>query len=202
MSDQNPGPANINNGGSDQGSSREIGSWGPGAGGGKQSIVVKALTLVSAFFLFLMLAITFADVIGRYFLNAPITGAHEVIAFLLGLTIFTALPLVTRDRGHITVDIFERFYKGPVRYIIHLVVLLGTLGVISFIAWLMYDQAETMREADFITEYLDLPQAPIVYVLSGLGVLACLIFINIIWRYLRDGGDPPEKSKPNTSVSG
>ena len=194
MSEQNPGPReNLD---------QEIQSWGPGAGGGKQSIVVKILTLVSAFFLFLMLAITFADVIGRYFLNAPITGAHEIIAFLLGLTIFTALPLVTRDRGHITVGIFERFYKGPVRYVIHLVVLLGPFGVIGFIAWLMYDQAETMREADFITEYLDLPQAPIVYVLSGLGIFACLIFLNVIWRYLRDGGDPPEKSNQNTSVSG
>tara|TARA_B100000315_G_scaffold246633_1_gene274180 strand:- start:6172 stop:6768 length:597 start_codon:yes stop_codon:yes gene_type:complete len=198
MSDQNPDPGDN----PDQENTNEVLAWGPGAGGGKQSIVVKILTLVSAFFLFLMLAITFADVIGRYFLNAPITGAHEIIAFLLGLTIFTALPLVTRDRGHITVGMFEKFFKGWVRYIIHLAVLIGTFAVIGFIAWLMYEQAETMREADFITEYLDLPQAPIVYVLSGLGILACLIFVNVIWRYLRDGGDPDADAGPNTSVSG
>ncbi|MBT3991926.1 MAG: TRAP transporter small permease [Rhodospirillaceae bacterium] len=198
MSDQNPGSENT----PDQENNGEIQSWGPGVGDGNQSLVVRALTLVSAFFLFLMLAITFFDVIGRYFLNAPITGAHEIIAFLLGLTIFTALPLVTLDRGHITVGMFERFYKGPVRYIIHLVVLLGTLAVVGFIAWLMFDQAETMREADFITEYLDMPQAPIVYVLSGLGVFACVIFLGVIWRYIQDGGDPEEKSGPNISVSG
>jgi len=198
MSDQIPGSDNH----SGRDSNTEIRSWGPGTGGGKQSFIVRILTLVSAFFLFLMLAITFADVIGRYFLNAPITGAHEIIAFLLGLTIFTALPLVTRDRGHITVGMFEKFFKGWVRYVIHLAVLIGTLAVIGFIAWLMYDQAETMREADFITEYLDLPQAPIVYILSGLGILACLIFVNVIWRYLRDGGDPEIDSGPNTSVGG
>jgi TRAP-type transport system small permease protein len=194
MADQNPGP--------DENSDREIQSWGPGTGSTKQSVVVRGLTLGSAFFLFLMLAITFADVIGRYALNAPITGAHEIIAFLLGLTIFTALPLVTMDRGHITVGMFERFYKGRVRYVIHLVVLLGTLAVVGFIAWLMFDQAETMREADFITEYLDLPQAPMVYILSGLSVFACLVFLKVIWRYIQEGGDPEEKSKPNISISG
>ncbi len=198
MSDQNPDSENKPG----QEQQAEIQSWGPGVGGGNQSLAVRALTQVSAFFLFLMLAITFFDVLGRYFLNEPITGAHEIIAFLLGLTIFTALPLVTKDRGHITVGMFERFYKGPVRYVIHLAVLIGTLGVVAFIGWLMYSQAETMREADFITDYLDLPQAPMVYILSGLSFFACLILLGVIWRYIKEGGDPDEKAGPNISVSG
>ena len=183
-------------------SDQDIQSWGAGAGGEDQPFVAWLLSLVSAFFLFLMLAVTFADVLGRYAFNAPITGAHEIIAFLLALTIFTALPLVSRDRGHITVGMFEKFYKGAVRYLIHLIVLIGTLGVLGFISWLMFDQAETMREGNSITEYLDLPQAPIVYVISGLGFIACILFIGVIWQYIRDGGDPEVEQTPNISVSG
>ena len=71
---------------------------GPGTGPAvlPPNWIVRLLTIVSATLLFGMMALTFADVVGRYFLNAPITGAHEIIAFMLGLTIFTALPLVSR----------------------------------------------------------------------------------------------------------
>lgn len=158
----------------------------------KPNLITKTLTIISATFLFCMMALTFADVIGRYFLNAPITGASEIIAFLLGLTIFTAFPLVTRDRAHITVGLFERFFKGRIRYAQRLFVLVGTIGVVGFVAWLMFDQGRTMYEAQFLTEYLDLPQAPIVFVLSALGVVAGLVFISVIWGYLRRGGDPEE----------
>lgn len=165
---------------------------GPGTGPSVRPAnwITRSLTLVSAILLFGMMAITFADVIGRYFFNASITGAHEIIAFLLGLTIFTALPLVSRDRAHITVGLFERYFKGRGRYLQQLIILVGVTAVMGFIAVLMWEQAETMRESQFLTEYLDLPQAPIVYILAALMVLAIPILLAVIWAYVRDGGDP------------
>ncbi len=165
-----------------------------GVGKGSNDIISVGLTLASALFLCAMMVITFADVVGRYFLNAPITGAHEIIAFLLGLTVFTAFALVTKDRQHITVGLFERFFKGRVRFVQRLVVLLGTLATVGFVSFLMFDQAETMREAGFLTEYLDFELAPIVYVLAALAGLALLIFLGTIWGYLWRGGDPEEPS--------
>lgn len=191
----------------EDGNERADDELGPSIFGGSASdnilsgpLYYRILTVTSALFLFLMMALTFADVIGRYFLNAPITGAAEFIAFFLGLTVFTAFPLVTRDRTHITVGILERYFKGPVRYVQRLVVMIGTLGVAGFIAWLMYDQAETMREGNFLTEYLDLPKAPMVYVLSALAAVATIIFIGVIWGYLRRGGDPEEVTSDRSSV--
>ena len=165
---------------------------GPGSGPGARPTnwVTRSLTIFSAMFLFGMMALTFADVIGRYFLNASITGAHEIIAFLLGLTIFTALPLVSRDRAHITVGLFERYFKGRGRFLQQLIILVGVTATMGFIARLMWEQAETMRESQFITEYLDMPQAPIVYVLTALMILAIPILLAVIWAYVRDGGDP------------
>ena len=69
----------------------------------KPGIISKVLMGFSAIFLFLMMALTFSDVVGRYFFNSPISGATEIISFLLGLTIFSAFPLITRNRSHIRV---------------------------------------------------------------------------------------------------
>ena len=164
---------------------------GPGTGPGDRSPnwITRSLTLFSATFLFGMMALTFADVIGRYFLNASIIGVHEIIAFLLGLTIFTALPLVSRDRGHITVGLFERCFKGRRRFLQQLIILVGVTATTGFIAHLLWEQAETMRETQHITEYLDMPQAPIIYILTALTVLAIPMLLAVIWAYVRDGGD-------------
>jgi len=166
----------------------------------KPGIISKVLMGISAIFLFLMMAFTFSDVIGRYFFNSPITGATEIISFFLGLTVFSAFPLVTLNRSHITVGLLEQFFHGRIRYLQRLFVLLVTIGVVVFVAWLMFDQALGMYEDGTLTEYLDLPEAPIVFVFAVLTSLAAIIFLSVIWGYLRRGGDPEEA--PNSDSSG
>jgi TRAP-type transport system small permease protein len=165
----------------------------------KLGIISKVLMGFSAIFLFLMMAFTFSDVIGRYFFNSPITGATEIISFLLGLTVFSAFPLVTLNRSHITVGLLEQFFHGRIRYLQRLLVLLVTIAVVVFVAWLMFDQALGMYEDGTLTEYLDLPEAPIVFVFATLTALAAIIFLSVIWGYLRRGGDPEEASKSDSS---
>ena len=57
-------------------------------------------------FLFLMMGITFVDVLGRYVFNAPIFGAAEMIQFLLAVTVFSGLVLASLQDSHIAVTIF------------------------------------------------------------------------------------------------
>lgn len=57
--------------------------------------------------LFLMMAITFVDVVGRYLFNAPIFGAAEMIQFLLAGTVFSGLILVSHTNGHVAVELFS-----------------------------------------------------------------------------------------------
>jgi len=165
----------------------------------KPGIISRALMAVSAIFLFLMMAMTFSDVIGRYFFNSPVSGATEIISFLLGLTVFSAFPLVTLNRSHITVGLLEQFFHGRIRYFQRLFVLLVTIGVVAFVAWLMFDQARGMYEDGTLTEYLDLPEAPIVFACAILTTLATILFLSVIWRYLLRGGDPEETSKSDSS---
>ncbi|MAK55013.1 MAG: hypothetical protein CML17_04090 [Pusillimonas sp.] len=56
-----------------------------------------------------MVFLTFADVIGRRFFGTPIYGAHDVTEHLMALIVFSSLPLLTSARGHLVVDLFDRF---------------------------------------------------------------------------------------------
>ena len=161
----------------------------------RSDIVLSMLQYFAGFCMFVMLVLTFIDVIGRYFLNLPVPAASEIIAFGMGLGAFAAFPLVTRDREHITVDIMDKFFKGNVRYVQRFVVLIGSLCYLAFITWVMFRQAQTFRRFNTLTDYLDIPKAYIVYVLSFFSALAVFLFLAVIWRYLREGGDPETKGK-------
>jgi len=66
-----------------------------------------------------MMLLTFADVNLRYWLGEPILGSNEMTEWLLGTLVFSGLVIVSGERSHIVVTLFEpillrkipKFYK-------------------------------------------------------------------------------------------
>src|SRR5262249_52678770 len=61
----------------------------------------------AAILLFCLMALTTADVVGRYILNWPIRGAFEITELLLLTLIFAGLPLASRADEHVTLDFID-----------------------------------------------------------------------------------------------
>jgi TRAP-type C4-dicarboxylate transport system permease small subunit len=58
----------------------------------------------------LMMLLTTADVIGRYFLGAPVLGAYEITEYLMLIMVFSSLAFAQSQKTHISVDIvYDRF---------------------------------------------------------------------------------------------
>src|SRR5262245_21392491 len=66
------------------------------------------LGLAASTLLSLTVLLTFADVVARYLLNAPIRGAFEVTELTLLVLIFAGLPLVSHADEHVTMDFIDR----------------------------------------------------------------------------------------------
>ena len=153
----------------------------------------RVLAPVAAISLFLMMALTVVEVVGRYFLNAPLTGGEEIKAFLLGFTIFTALPLVTRTQRHIAVRSLANLLKGRALSVQRVIVLAGTVAGMGFIGAILLDQAQSLGESGTLTNFLDLPIAPPIYVFAILAWVAALMALERLWRHLRGGGEGDEQ---------
>ena len=138
-------------------------------------LVETVLAAIAALSLFAMMALTFIEVVARYFLDAPLAGAEEVKAFLLGITIFAALPIVTWQQRHIAVRSLAALLRGRARAVQRLVVLAGAVAGFSFVAYLLADQTRAMAADGTLTTYLDLPEAPVVAVFAALASLAALV---------------------------
>ena len=139
-----------------------------------KAFTIPLLTVVSLS-VFAMMALVFANVFSRYVLNQPIAGAEEVIKFLMGLTIFGGLPVVTWNKNHITVSLFEEFFRGRTKQIQVFFVTLCSVVALALICYLMYQQGLLLAEARQITNYLGWPFAPIAYVMCGFAAATLII---------------------------
>jgi len=100
-----------------------------------------------------MLALTCADVVGRYILNTPINGKTELTRFLMAGLIAFALPVVTLRGDHITVDIFDSFFNRPLGRVrdigVDIVCAIALLGL----AWWVGFRARRLMDYGYVSDF-------------------------------------------------
>ena len=151
---------------------------------GRLAWPVRILTVVTAAFMLAIAAVTFVDVTGRYVFSSPVRGGVEIIEFLLGFLIFSALPLVTVKRAHIRVELFDGFMSTGFRNIREIVVLVANAGMLLFITERMWTTAVEMAEDQDISLHLQLPTAPFVFGLAVLAAVSVIAQLYMAWRFL------------------
>lgn len=108
--------------------------------------------------LFLMMIMTFADVILRSAFNMPIEAATELTRILMAILVFSALPLVSGQGEHISVDLMDPVLgKAGIRWMDALT----NLGCGAMLWWpgaSVIALSERARNNGDVTEYLNIPQ--------------------------------------------
>jgi TRAP-type C4-dicarboxylate transport system permease small subunit len=145
----------------------------------------RALGLLCALPVALIVALTFADVFARYLFAAPIRGSLEVIEFAMAMVIFTALPLVTRHRGHVTVSLIDGLVRGRLRRLKAGLCDAVSTVALALVAWRLWVQAGDDVDAGTRTKMLALPHAPLVYAMAVLAALSALLMAALTWHSLR-----------------
>jgi TRAP-type C4-dicarboxylate transport system permease small subunit len=145
----------------------------------------RALGLLSAAPLALIVLLTFADVFARYLFARPTRGSVEIIQYAMAPVIFTALPLVTRQRGHVTVSLIDRLVGGRAAQVKQLVCdALSTLAL-ALITWRLAAQVAGDSAGSTQTVVLGLPQAPLAYTLCLFAALSTLVMAGLLLRTAR-----------------
>ncbi|WP_458792971.1 TRAP transporter small permease [Yoonia sp. MH D7] len=132
-----------------------------------RTLLAKAIWIletISSAVIFIMMVVTFADVIGRYVFHKPIFGGTEIVAALLALAIFSGLGVVNARDDHIVVELFEmpaRRLVGPLAYEISIQIF--SVACMTLIAVVLFMQALESYHFQKLTVVLEMP----VYYVSG-----------------------------------
>lgn len=139
------------------------------------------LGLVAAAMLTAMTLLTCIDVVGRYFLNRPLTGAFELTELAMGALIFSSLPLVALRRQHVTVDLFDRVVPARWRPLQSAFVDLVAAACTGVIAWRLWIKAVEMHSAGETTAVLQFAVYPLVFFMAALATVAVLAMLALAW---------------------
>ncbi|MDJ0630591.1 MAG: TRAP transporter small permease subunit [Rhodobacter sp.] len=123
--------------------------------------------LIASAALFILMVMTFCDVILRSSFNAPIEAATELTRILVAITVFAVLPHVSASSGHISVDLtdpfFQRFHLDRWRDGIIFVV---CGGLLYWPTQRIITLADRTRGYGDVTEYLGIPQHYIMWFIA------------------------------------
>ena len=141
-----------------------------------------ALGFAASVILFVLMLVTFVDVVGRYLFNHPLEGAFEATELMLLTLIFAGLPLVSHADEHVTMDFIDHML-GPVGRSVairlsHLVCAASLL----LLGWLIWLKAGKIGAYGDNTDILKIPIAPFVYFMAVMIALSGAIHVGKMFR--------------------
>ena len=146
-------------------------------GGGAWHIITHLPTWLAAGVLFVLMSMTFLDVILRSVLGNPIESATELTRFFMAIVVFSALPLVTWKGNHIVVDLMDPLFSRRLARIRDIVIDLLCGAILFWPAQRVWVLAERAREYGDVTEYLNFPQHIIGWFIAFFAGLTAVVFI-------------------------
>lgn len=140
-------------------------------------IIADAPTWVAAAVLFLLMAMTFLDVLSRSILNNPIESATELTRLFMAIMVFATLPMVTWRGEHIVVDLMDPLFSRRMARLRDIAIDLICGVAILFPAKRVFDLAERARDYGDRTEYLGMPQHYTGWFIAAFAMLTALVFL-------------------------
>ncbi|MBN2060570.1 MAG: TRAP transporter small permease [Deltaproteobacteria bacterium] len=145
----------------------------------RQAII--GLNTLSQAALILMMFLTAADVILRYFFNSPIFFSHEISEFLMVVLVSLGLSYCAIEKGHVSVDVLKG--KLPKRWegIFYCFTSLLTVGFFLLIVWRSFVEIRVLSESGIKSMTLGIPRYPFVGLIGvGFGLFTIVILMDLI----------------------
>jgi len=139
--------------------------------------VDAVLGIASSVILFLMMLLTFVDVVARYLFNFPLRGGFEVTELMLLVLIFAGLPLVSHADEHVTMDFIDRLLPEAGRRLLVRLVHAVCAAVMFFLTWQVWIKARTIAGYGDTTDVLKITVGPFVYFMAAMILLTGLVHL-------------------------
>ena len=133
---------------------------------------ITTLEIISSVVIFVMMALTFIDVIGRYVFHKPIFGGTEIISALLALTIFAGLGVINARDDHITVELLDHTFRrliSPLAY--EVIIQVFSVVAMTLVAAVLLEHAWEAYKVKKLTEVLEMP---VVYISGVVAIFAAI----------------------------
>lgn len=141
----------------------------------------RVLGGAAALLLVAMVLLTMVDVIGRYFLGRPLTGAFELTEMAMGAMVFSSLPLVTLARQQVTVDLLAGAMPAAWWRVSRVLFDLVAAACVGVIAWQLWLKTGHLAAAGETTATLQIAVYPLVAYMAALASATVAVMLAMAW---------------------
>jgi len=146
--------------------------------------ISKLLNIIAGIAVTFMMLLTVTDVLLRAG-GHPIIGTFEVVALSLALVIGFAIPQVSLDRGHVSMDfLLEKLTKRG-KDVMNTFTRLLALIFFVFIGFNLFNVGARFHASGEVSPTIKLPFYPVAYGVAVCCLLECFVFIFDIVRIWR-----------------
>ena len=135
------------------------------------------LGIAASVILFLMMLLTFVDVVARYLFNFPLRGGFEITELMLLVLIFAGLPLVSHSDEHVTMDFIDRMLPDSGRLLVVRLVHGVCAAVMFFLTWQVWIKAGKIAGYGDTTDVLKITVGPFVYFMAAMILLTAFVHV-------------------------
>ena len=142
-------------------------------------LVFKLIRLLLGAALLLSVLLICANAFGRYVLHAPIIWAEEVLGYVLVWLVYLGAVEVTRDDGHLSMDLITYALKPQWR---RLIALIGNLVFLAVCALIIYQAIGSISHFSYYSQIAGLPMNVLHTVIP---ISFALMFVIVAARCIR-----------------
>jgi TRAP-type C4-dicarboxylate transport system permease small subunit len=139
--------------------------------------VSRAMSGVGAGVLAMMMFLTALDVLLRYFLNRPISGALELTQFMMLIVVASGLAHCTMEKSHVRVEVLIERCPPKIQTALYTLTSFLCLGLFLVITWQAVVYAGFLRDANLTSPVLFIPVFPFAIILALGTAVFCLALL-------------------------
>lgn len=141
---------------------------------------ITHLNKISQLALVLMMFLTAADVIMRYFFNSPVIFAQEVTELLLVTCVSLGISFCALEKGHVSVDILANNLPKRIQAVFDCITNLITIVFFLVIAWRSFVHMQYLEGNRITTLTLFIPTYPFVGIVSlGFALFVVVLLMDL-----------------------
>ncbi|MBW2610341.1 MAG: TRAP transporter small permease [Deltaproteobacteria bacterium] len=149
--------------------------------------ISKVLSKISGTILALMMFLTVADVILRYFFNSPILGAFEVTEYMMVIFVFLGLAHNQEQKDNISIDVVVDRLGGVHKNILRAITNMMGLGFFALMSWRLAVYGLKILNDHQISRELHIPVFPFIFVTSFGAIVLCMVLLADVVRSICKG---------------
>jgi len=145
-------------------------------------LLAAALHVLSAIATILLMMLIVVDVFLRYVFSNPIFGSDEMTTYLFSIIVVAGLGVVTQERSHIVVSLFEEWLQKHARNLPKRVFDSVSLLGMAFVSFVLARHALNLMVIDQRSMVLKLPIGVIALFLAVIAVIGTLLGLAVLFK--------------------